>query len=326
MRTICVLLVIHGVISYRAAPCVLQLLHDWGHLPFSWIPDFTSVINWTLRLGLALLKDVGPIDHPWVAIMDHSITLGLKKVLVVLRVPLDKLNNKGSAIGLKDCQCIGIDVSEKTDGETIASALSGIFEKAGDPAAILKDGGPDLARAVKLWKEAEDKGAVFSIDDIGHWIANTLKAHYAKNQTFLRFLKAISLCSARLRQTQLAFLIPPKIRTKGRFMSISQLGGWASHILVAIGGKGRAKDNSQLERLRKAMPGFCVFRPFIQRFAMQAKVMSDIMKILKHKGLNRTTYHQVMKQLETLPTRSPIKKRVVKFLKKHLSIHCRALA
>ncbi len=323
VRTICVLLVIHGVISYRAVPRVLQLLQGWGRFPFFWIPNFTSVINWTLRLGLALLKDVEPVDHPWVAIMDHSITIGIKKVLVILRVPLDILKNKGSAIGLKDCECVGIDVSEKTDGETVASALTRIFEKAGDPAVILKDGGPDIARAVKLWKEAENKGAVLCIDDLGHWISNALKAHYAKNDTFLHFLKAINLCSARLRQTQLAFLIPPKIRTKGRFMSISQLGRWASHILVAIGGKGRAKNNSQLDRLRKAMPAFCVFRPFIQRFAMQAKVMSEIMKILKHQGLNRETYHQAMAQLDTLPIRSPIKKRVVKFLKKHLSIHCR---
>jgi hypothetical protein len=55
------------------------------------VPHFTSVINWTMRLGLALLQGVGPIDEPWIALVDMSIDLAVKKVMVVLRVPLSAL-------------------------------------------------------------------------------------------------------------------------------------------------------------------------------------------------------------------------------------------
>jgi hypothetical protein len=52
------------------------------------------------------------LSQPWLAIIDHSIDIGTKKVLVVLRVPMDILSKKGKAIQLKDCECIGLKISE----------------------------------------------------------------------------------------------------------------------------------------------------------------------------------------------------------------------
>jgi len=63
-----------------------------------------SVINWTLRVGLGLLRQVASISQPWVAIIDHSIDVGTKEALVVLRVPLTALSEPGSAIQLGDCE------------------------------------------------------------------------------------------------------------------------------------------------------------------------------------------------------------------------------
>lgn len=77
-----------------------------------WIPNFTTVINWTLRFALALMKSTGIIEEPWIAIVDTSIDIACKKVLVVLRIPLSALQNRGSAITLADAECIGISVSE----------------------------------------------------------------------------------------------------------------------------------------------------------------------------------------------------------------------
>src|SRR5664280_873051 len=83
VRTLCVLLVIQTVVSYRSIPRVLNLLNTETALGLVWVPHFTSVINWTLRLGLGLLKQVKPISTPWLAIIDHSIDIGTKKALVV---------------------------------------------------------------------------------------------------------------------------------------------------------------------------------------------------------------------------------------------------
>ena len=121
-------MVLQGVVSFRSVPRLLGVVNRCGNGFCNWIPHFTSVINWTLRIGLGLLNAVGPVSYPWVAIMDCTIDIGIKKALVVLRVSLDVLATKGSAIQLEDCECVGVRVLEETTGETICESL-GTFKK-----------------------------------------------------------------------------------------------------------------------------------------------------------------------------------------------------
>jgi hypothetical protein len=121
-----VLLVLQAVVSFRSVPRILDLLRTQALLGLSWVPHFTSVINWTLRVGLGLLRQVAPIPPPWVAIIDHSIDVGTKKALVVLRVPLAALSQRGAAIQLGDCQCVGLSIADTVNGETVALHLQAI--------------------------------------------------------------------------------------------------------------------------------------------------------------------------------------------------------
>jgi hypothetical protein len=73
IRILCILPVLRAVVSYRSVTRILKLFDETGWHPLGWIPHFTSTINWTLRTGPGLLKQVRPIDQPWVAIIDHSI-------------------------------------------------------------------------------------------------------------------------------------------------------------------------------------------------------------------------------------------------------------
>ena len=126
-RILCVFMVLQSVVSFRSVPRILNLFNEKTPLSLDWIPHFTSVINWTLRLGLGMLKQVQPISKPWVAIIDHSIDIGTKKALVVLRVGMDVLSQNGQAITLKDCECIGLTVSEKVNGDTVELELGDIL-------------------------------------------------------------------------------------------------------------------------------------------------------------------------------------------------------
>ncbi len=220
VRILCILLVLQAVVSYRSVPRILNLFNTRTGLTNGWIPHFTSVINWTLRLGLGMLKQVKPIRKPWLAIIDHSIDIGTKKALVVLRVTIDALKRRYQAIQLKDCECFGLKVCETVNGETISLELEKIFSPAGMPSAIIKDCDSTLAKGVRLWSEKRDT-TIPIIDDRGHVMASALKAQFEKTTTYKRFTDLISKGANRLRQTELAFLIPPKLRSKGRFQSIS---------------------------------------------------------------------------------------------------------
>ncbi len=287
----------------------------------TWIPHFTSVINWTLRLGLGLLKQVAPIATPWFAIIDHSIDIGTKKALVVLRVPADALSRRKSAIRLEDCECIGLKVCEQVNGESIAADLAGIFKLAGSPAAILTDGDSTLQKGVRLWTEAQP-GTISIIRDVGHAIATALRHQYEKDPVFQRFITLVNQAANRFRQTDLAFLIPPKLRSKGRFQSISKLGNWAEKILAVISVKGRAKKGSVLARLRRALPKLLLLKSFIRSFIGTTQVVEDIMGILKNRGLTQDTYAQCKQLVATLPKQSVVvKQKIEQWLQQHLDIH-----
>ena len=158
-------------------PRILELFRQRNGYQIGWIPHFTSVLNWSLRLGLGLLKQVQPITQPWLCIIDHSIDIDTKKALVVLRVKLATLAEKGSAIQRQDCECIGLKIAEKVTGETLLLELTAIFTQVGQPSAILKDSDATLNKGVRLWS-ATQIVVVPTIDDIGHSMANELKAQF----------------------------------------------------------------------------------------------------------------------------------------------------
>lgn len=284
-----------------------------------WVPHFTSVINWSLRLGLGLLAQIQTIAKPWVAIIDHSIDIGTKKVLVVLRVEVDALLKRGTAIRLEDCECIGLTVSDKVTGDTLCPELEDIFDRAGKPVAIIKDRDATLQKGVRLWSEQQEQ-PVPTIDDIGHTIATALKAQFEKLDIYKRFTALVSHGANCLRQTELAFLMPPKLRSKGRFQSIGKLGEWAEKMLHVFAVKGQAEEGSQLAKLRKAFPHFSQSRDFIVRFASTTTIISQVMDILKNNGLDKTTYKQCVELSRKLPRNSKVKKCLQTWLKKHLTL------
>ena len=94
-----------------------------------------------------------------------SIDIGTKKALVVLRVPVKTLTQKKEGIQLKDCECIGLTLSEKVNGESISKELTTHFAQSGNPVAIIKDCDYTLQKGVRLWQE-ENQLVISVIDDI----------------------------------------------------------------------------------------------------------------------------------------------------------------
>ena len=266
-----------------------------------------------------MLKLVRPVDKPWVAIIDHSIDIGTKKALVVLRVSLDSLSQRGSAIQLADCECIGLKIAEIVNGESISLHLEEIFRLSGNPEAIVKDCDYTLQKGVRLWL-AKARCSVPVIEDIGHVMAGALKAQFEKSSDYKKFATLAANGAKALRQTDLAFLIPPKLRSKGRFQSIGKLGQWGAKMLDVLAVKGRARQGSVLAKLRVALPGFILLRPFITRFANTVAVASQMMETLKNGGLDNSTYEQCSRRLQQLPRNSKVKKRLQNWLHRHIEI------
>lgn len=323
IRVVCLFVVLTGV-SYRSVPKILTFFNDQFSLGFSSIPHFTSIINWSLRLGLGLLKMVKPIVGDWVAIIDHSINFGTMKALIVLRIPIDVLALKGTAIQLSDCECIGIKISDKVNGESVALDLEEIFKNAGSPIAIIKDCDSTLKKGCHLFME-KTKQDIQMIEDIGHVTGSALKSQFENTRRFKLFTRLTTGAANKLRQIDLAFAIPPKLRTKGRFQSISKLGKWSKKILEIFAKAGKVQKGSQVEKLKKILPGFMALKPFIESFSQATSITAQIMEILKSKGLNQETYTISIELLNGMPKLSKIRIKLTAWLDKHLQIQKRVL-
>lgn len=174
----CINLVINCSVSFSSVPKILTfvngILEKLGYLFQFKIPHFTTVINWTLRLGKHLLKSaLIPCSQPWICIIDHTIQIGTKKAFVVLKVLVDDIPKHGALV-LKKAQVLCIKVQEKSNGEIIKTVLENIFQTVGYPQQIVMDGGSDLNKGVKLIANMIENPFKITYD-LTHFMASLLK-------------------------------------------------------------------------------------------------------------------------------------------------------
>jgi hypothetical protein len=322
IQVVAVLFFIFGVVSCRAVSRLLKLIRQVWQVPLPRIPHHSSVVNWVCRAGLGLLSSVASWEsRPWVAIIDTSISYAQQKLLVVLRAPLDHFVRNARALALGDVECIGIEIREVWNGESVCQALTRIFAAAGSPAAIIKDGGGDIGSGTKAWCNSQSI-RVAVVRDIGHVIANELKRVYTRNPVLARFLTLVDKIRHHLCQTELASLRPPRLRTKGRFQSISRVAEWAQAIILFVGGRGRVDEGSTVGRCRKIFAGLSKMRWLIERMARDCIALNQLMELLKNRGLNQETYAKAKTILLTLPDRKGVRKRLLRWLDEHIRIQC----
>jgi len=299
----------------------LKIFNQHTELNLNWIPHFTSVINWTERLGIGMLKQVKPIAEKWAAILDHTNDIGIKKVFVILRIKMSVLEEKGSSVTLKDCECVYMKVSEKVTGESIAQEIEECFNKAGKPSIIIKDRDSTLNNGVVSYIKKSGEN-IEIVDDITHVVANALKREFEKSESYKQFTTMLSNGANKIRQTNIAYLMPPKLRTKGRFQAISNLTKWAKKMIDKgiFSTKGQAKKGSILERLRVAFPSFNSLKPFMESFAKTTDITTRIMGILKNEGLSQATNDRCVELLKEIPENSKTRKLISVWLEKHIKI------
>ncbi len=75
-----------------------------------------------------------------------------------------------------------------------------------------------------------------------------------------------------------------------------------------------------INRLRIARPNFIQMRGFIESFAKTTSIVSQVMEILKNRGLDKTSYKECYHLSTKLPRNSKVKKRLQTWLKQNLTI------
>lgn len=318
---VCLLLFCVAGLGFRAVSRVLGILG--GFIGLKKAPCPQTVVNWVANLSITRIRSAArfynaPNSPGFIWTIDASVGHGSGKILAVLALRADHHLINDGAPTLQDVHCVSVAVSVTWTGESVAEFLMKTINAIGAPLAIVKDGGTDLAKAVKILVE---RGiALPTVDDVSHFFANLLKREYGTHPMLTRFLSACGNASKKLKQSLLACLVPPKISIKARFMNLRRLVDWADKILKHSP-KGRAAKGSMLEKLRKSLDKLPECKPFIKRFLRDASALDDVQKILKSRGLSRETAEESKAVLEeALPADSSVKIGALNWIDKHLVI------
>ena len=294
-------------ISFRAVCRVLSLLAT--DLGFHKAPCPQTIINWVMRLSIVRIESArerrgvplsqAPFSNGLIWMVDLSIALGSGKILAVLALDAHHHHLANGAPSLNHVHCIAVSVADSWTGEAISELLKRLIAQIGRPAAYLKDSGRELQKAVDL---LEPHGlSSRCIDDISHAAANMLKRYYQHHPAFARFWSACGRVSGQLKQTLLACLAPPTVRTKARFMNVHRLFSWADRLLK-LSPAGGAKAGSILARLRACLDELPACKGLIKRFRADAQGLLACQKILKTKGLSHDTLAQCQPLIAEMPS------------------------
>jgi hypothetical protein len=294
-------------ISFRAVSRVLALLV--GILGIRKAPCPQTIINWVIRLAVVRMDsaracrglplEAAPFTNGLIWMIDSSIGLGCGKILAVLALDAHHHQRESGAPTLRHVRCIGVAVATSWNGDTIADFLERLIATMGRPVAYLKDGGSDVHKAVALLEE-QSLGSP-CIDAISHAAASMLKRTYQDHPAFERFLSACGQASGKLKQTLLACLTPPTVRTKARFMNVHRLVTWADRVLQ-LSPPGGAKSGSMLAKLRTALGDLPACKALIKRFRGDASALLACQEILKTQGLSPATLAQCEPLTLAMPT------------------------
>jgi len=312
-------------ISFRAVSRVLVVLRDI--LGLRKVPCPQTVINWVNRLSLARVRQRVRLEgthapgvrdaRTQIWMLDISIGAGAGKMLAVLALPTHHHAVHEGAPTMKQVTCLAVAVAPTWPGDAIAEFLQRVIAVTGRPAAYLKDGGTNLAKAVRILEQHAMSSPC--IDDLSHVTANVLKHEYATHPMLETFLSICGQVSTRFKQTLLACLAPPKVSSKARFMNLHRLVTWAKHILTHSP-QGGAAQGSVLAQLRQDLGTLPTCRTFITRFLRDATPLLACQKLLKTQGLTQTTYEECKTLMEAIPPQSPVRKGVMAWADTHLTV------
>jgi hypothetical protein len=304
---LCLQLFLEVRISFRAVCRVLSLLAS--ALGIKKAPCPQTVINWGMRLSIVRIESArglrglplsqAPFSNGLIWMIDLSIGLGSGKIVAILALDAHHHHLVNGAPSLNHVHCLAVSVADSWTGEALAEMLKRLIAQMGRPAAYLKDCGSELQKAADL---LEPHGlASPCIDDISHAAATMLKHYYQHHPAFERFLSACGRVSGQLKQTLLACLAPPTVRTKARFMHVHRLFSWADRLLK-LSPAGGAKAGSILARLRACMDELPACKDLIKRFRADAQGLLECQEILKTKGLSHDTLAQCQPLICEIPS------------------------
>lgn len=226
-------LVLSGPVSQRAAAAVLQLLASWMNWDQPRLPCANSGRLWMVRVGLFALSCEKPRADDWLWMMDHTVQLGPWKCLVIVGIRLSDWQLLERPLRHEDLSLLNLTPMKTANKEAVAKELERTCSEVGLPAAVLSDEGAELKSGMAIFQQQLPRNIPQPphLHDIKHKAATLLKKELEARETWGSFVKQLTRTKVNVTLTSLAFLNPPRLRNKARFMNLDCVVKWGSRVL-----------------------------------------------------------------------------------------------
>lgn len=304
------LLYMYAGCSLRSIPKALEVVGMY--FPnIGQTPHFSTVITWIEKLGLATLHNPKKKLKDYCMIVDGSIVVGGQQMMVALGVPANAAANE-TAISYSDVEVMRMELNEQWKSENVKEFIQETVINNGDESPIyaLSDQGGNI-------KNAFSALSIIRHNDISHCFASYMKSIYESNNEFQTFENHLS-STRKLTLSEVGKYMPPKARTKARWMNIFIGVDWAKRML----------DCSM--KWTKKMH---YFFGFIQRDAAiieelsEVKIIVDyILMTIKTKGLSSETISEAKDKAKALLLISDNTRKLYKYIIKYLNDEAKLLS
>jgi hypothetical protein len=149
--------------------------------------------------------------------------------LIVVGLRLGAWQQEPRPLEHQDVRLLYLEPVEHSNGEVVQTQLEQVVAQTGVPRAIVSDGGSDLQRGVKLF--CQTHGQVAVIYDITHKMALLLKKELEGDEDWERYIQQSNLARRGLTLTAAAWLVPPSLSSKARYMNVERLIAWGQKVL-----------------------------------------------------------------------------------------------
>lgn len=254
-------MVLSAATSLRGAAAVLDLLA--GQLPgLEQAPSPNSGRLWLLRIGLYRLTCRKQIADDWIWMIDHTLQLGPYKCLIIIGIRLSAWDRK-RPLEHGDMTLLNLTPMEKSSGQRVWEELEATARITGLPRAVVSDEGTDLKRGMEFLQEVHPQ--VRHQHDMKHKNALLLKKELERDSRWGKFVKEANRTKLATTQTSLAFLNPPGLKTKARYMNLDTLVGWGKRALAYLDAPGHVPDMPvDRDKLQEKLGWLRSYRPALR--------------------------------------------------------------
>lgn len=302
---LCVQLRTQAGCSYRSCVQVLNILVVLLNLELK-IPHFSSIRNWEIKLGYHELQETINTTDKWVLIIDESISIGNQKMLLLIGINLSKYQF-GKALNLRDIQVLDIRLSKSWKAPDIEKVVKSVENRGFTFEYCCCDNGNNLRKLLKTI-------GLVHIEDCSHALGNWLKNRYKKEEVFLNFCTESTKTKRSLILSKYAEYVPPKHRTKGKFLNLSAIAVWAKKMLFSAN---KYQQTGTCKGAFEKIKWILKYEDFILKLNKEQTLINKINKLLKNNGLSKEIIITAKQIINQSSVEDSLKKYLLDYLERN---------